>query len=244
MKIIFMMLAALFLAGCNSIWSNSDSDVYKVHYTDTPIKIDGKLDEAIWAKAKPLTLSAHPESLYTEKGVAKIVWDDKYVYFSGVLDDSDIIQIESKDWRHFYRTGDTFEMFLKPVNQRYYWELYATPNSLKCSLFFLSGGSLWFYSRTSSSKMKQMLVTSTCDGTLNNKKDYDKKWITEVAIPIKYLERHGEKIIPGKVWKFLIGRYNYGIHLDRKELSRTGNPKSKDFHDSRYWSKMKFVRTH
>ena len=239
-KILIILLLGSLLTGCNSIYNVSGPQVYEVHYSNTPIKVDGKLNEAIWKKAKALTFKPIPRSLCTENGTVKILWDNKYVYVGAVFRDSDIVQLSKQDWRHYYRTGDLIEIFLKPAEKRYYWELYATPNGLKNSLFFFSGGRAGLYNR-SRYRIKEMLVAATCNGTLNNEKDYDKEWVVEIAIPVKDLEKQGDKIIPGKVWSFLIGRYNYSIHLDRKELTRTGTPRSNNFHHYRSWDKLKFI---
>ena len=241
MRKAFIILAScVFLAGCSSIAPKSKPKPYEVHYTNVPIKVDGKLDEPAWKKAEPVNLNPIPRSLCTEKGTVKILWDDKYVYFGGVFCDSDIVQLSDKNWRHYYRTGDLMEIFLKPSGKHYYWELYGTPNNLKNSLFFWSGGRLGLYDRPQR-RIKGILVKSTCEGTLNNKKDYDKQWTTEMAVPIKALEKDGGKVKPGKVWYFLIGRYNYSIHLDRKEITRSGTPRSNNFHDYKSWSRLEFM---
>ena len=239
-KILIIFLLGSLLTGCNSTHHPPKTRIYEVHYSSTPIKVDGKLDEPAWTKAKALTFKPIPRSLCTENGRVKILWNNKYVYVGAVLCDSDIVQLSKQDWRHYYRTGDLIEIFLKPAEKRYYWELHATPNSLKNSLFYFSGGRAGLYDR-SKYKIKEMLVAATCDGTLNNEKDYDKKWVIEIAIPEKALERQGDKIIPGKVWSFLIGRYNYSIHLDRKELTRTGTPRSNNFHHYKSWDRLKFI---
>lgn len=240
MKTIYRLLLTSLLTGCNSAYHASTSKEYEVHYSSTPIKVDGKLNEPIWTKAKALRFKPIPRSLCIENGIVKILWDDKYVYVGAVFCDSDIVQLSKRNWRHYYRTGDLIEVFLKPAEKRYYWELYATPNNLKNSLFYISGGRAGLYNR-SRYKVEEMLVASTCDGTLNNEKDYDKQWTVDMAIPVKELEKYGEKITPGKVWNFLIGRYNYSIHLDRKELTRTGTPQSNNFHDYKSWGKLKFI---
>ncbi len=235
-KIFIVLLFCALAAGCSSI----KPEPYEVNYTSIPIKVDGKLDEPAWGKAKPLPLQPIPRSSCIEKGAIKVLWDDKYVYFGGVFYDSDIVQLANKDWRHYYRTGDLMEIFLKPENKRYYWELYSTPNSLKNSLFYWSGGRLGLRGSSLAYRMEGMLVKSSCDGTLNNEKDYDKQWTTEMAVPIGELEKHGEKIEPGKVWRFLTGRYNYSIHLDQKELTRSGKPESNSFHSPKSWSRLRF----
>lgn len=197
-NILIIFLLVSLLTGCNSVHNASEPRVYEVNYSKTPIKIDGKLNEPAWTKAENLTFNPIPRSLCTENGTVKILWDDKYVYVGAVLRDSDIVQLSKRNWRHYYRTGDLIEIFLKPAEKCYYWELYATPNNLKNSLFFFSGGRAGLYDR-SRHRLEKMLVASTCDGTLNNEKDYDKQWTIEMAIPTKDLEKHGGKLAQEKL---------------------------------------------
>jgi Carbohydrate family 9 binding domain-like len=240
LTIAFLSLA-IFVTGCNFCSLGTSSNQYKVHYTKTPIKIDGKLDEAAWKKAKPLDFRALPKSSCTEKGMVKMLWDDKYVYVSGVLHDTDIVQEATENWLHHYQTGDLMEVFLKPGGKRHYWEIYSTPNNLKTSFFFLSGGRARL-SGCFDYKISGLQVASISEGTFNNEKDIDTLWTTEIAIPRKELEKDGGKIAPGEVWTFLIGRYNYSIHLDKKELTTSGYPASGSFHDFRSWNHLKFVK--
>ena len=239
--VISLLLICFFVAGCKVFDVDSTPKPYEVQYTSTPIKVDGKLDEAIWEKAKPLDFRPLPKYTCTEKGIVKIIWDDKYVYVGGVLHDSDIVQESTKNWEHHYKTGDLMEVFLKPLNQPYYWEIYSTPNNLKTSFFFLSQGRLGLPSGFEY-KTPGLKVASICDGTFNNAKDVDKLWTTEIAIPRKELEKCGEKITAGKVWTYLIGRYNYSVHLKKKELTTSVHPKSGSFHDFTSWSYLKFVK--
>ena len=247
MKLTLSLLClCLLLAGCKSFKTDraADNSTYKVHYTATPIKIDGKMDDPAWNQAKALSFSppsiSSPECI--ENGKVKILWDDKYVYVGGTLTDSDIVQEGDKNWEHLYKTGDLMEVFLQRKGERHYWELYAAPNNKKTSFFFLSKGRLGLPSGFEH-KVTGMRVKSTCNGTLNNPKDRDVSWTTEMAIPRKELERNGVKIVPGQIWHFLIGRYNYSIYLDEKELSMVGTPCERvSYHNFDAWSWLEFVK--
>ena len=236
--IVYLTFICLFITGCKSV----TTDTYKVHYANTPIKLDGKLDEPEWNKANSLKFKPLLGGLYTELGFVKILWDSKYVYVGGIFNDSDIVQESDKNWKHHYRSGDVMEVFLKPKNKRYYWEIYATPNSRKTSFFYLSKGRLGLSSGFRH-KTPGIIVASSCDGTFNNPDDHDKRWTTEVAIPRNELEKNREKIIPGKVWSFLIGRYNYSAHLDSIELTTSGIPSKEGFHDFNSWNYLKFIKS-
>ena len=229
---------ALFITGCKSI---EPEEAYKVHYTAEQIVIDGKLEETAWCKSKELNFTSLPRYSCNENGKVKLLWDDKYVYLGGVLYDSDIIQESNKNWRHHYKTGDVMELFLKPGGKRHYWELYVTPNGKKNSFFYLSRGRLGLPSGFSY-RVDGLMVSATCQGTLNNAGDRDVLWIAEMAVPRKELEKYGDKITPGKVWSFIVSRHNFSAYLDAKELSRTGTPRTNSFHDFNSWGKMRFVK--
>src|SRR5918993_5291125 len=58
--------------------------VYEISRTATPIKIDGRLDDAVWANAPHFSnfrsnLDGSPSPYHTE---AKALYDDTFLYFS------------------------------------------------------------------------------------------------------------------------------------------------------------------
>jgi len=239
MKFILFLILCIFIAGCSS--NNIEKiKFYKVNRTSTAIKIDGKLNEPAWTSAKSINFKRMPPYKCTEKAHAKILWDDSYIYFAGVFYDSDIVQEANQDGQHHYATGDLMEVFLKPQNKTYYWEVFATPNNKKTSFFRLSRGRIGLPSNNY--KMPGLVAASSCTGTLNNPSDYDTLWTVEIAIPIKELEKNGEKITSGKIWRFLLGRYNYSAYLDRKELTMSGNPCGGNFHNFKSWNYLKLVK--
>ncbi len=235
----FIILFAL-APGCRSI---QKQQIYTAEYSAEKIKIDGKLDEKAWGKAKNLSFEALDRSFCTENGTAKIIWDDKYIYVGAKLYDSDIVQEGDKDWEHLYKTGDLLEVFLKPNGKLNYWEIYSTPNNKKTAFFYYSKGRIGLPSGFAY-KMPGLIVASTCNGTLNNVNDRDKFWTTEMAIPREQLEKHGGQIFPNKEWLFLVSRYNYSAYFDTKaELSLTGKPAGGGgFHNFKSWKSIKFSR--
>ncbi len=185
------------VSGCQIMQNNETKKPYIAEYTKEKIKVDGKLDEKIWKNAKNLSFQALDGSVCTENGVAKIIWDDKYIYVGAKLYDSDIVQESNENQVHLYSTGDLLEVFLKPNGRLNYWEFYSTPNNKKTSFLFELQGRLGL-PNCFKHLMPGLLVTSTCNGTLNNLKGRDKYWTTEMAIPGAELEKHGGQIIPGK----------------------------------------------
>lgn len=201
-------------------------------FTTEPVKLDGKLDEAAWAKApaysQELPLKAYanmPEVMQRnigtnlrEKGAIKLLWDDKYLYVGAQLDDSDVVAEGKEDQAHLYTMGDLIEVFLKPAQESYYWEIYGAPNNKKTCFFYPSRGCL-FIPSCGEHKYDDLNVGATVDGTLNEWKDKDKGWAVEIAIPISELTRYGAKFDNPTNWTILVARYNYSRYLPTKELS-------------------------
>ncbi len=67
---------------------------YVCYRTDGKLKIDGKLDEVSWQKAKPTApfVDISGEGFPTPKyeTTAKMLWDDEYLYIGAMLQEDDI----------------------------------------------------------------------------------------------------------------------------------------------------------
>ena len=68
---------------------------YVCYRTDGKLKIDGKLDEVSWQKAKPdssVCRDISEEGFPTPKyeTTAKMLWDDEYLYIGAMLQEDDI----------------------------------------------------------------------------------------------------------------------------------------------------------
>ncbi len=234
---------ALWLTGCctKGEFDNLQVDVI---YTANPVKIDGVLDDEIWTKAQGYTFNAYNE-VCKQNGVIKFAWDDQYIYVGAELTDDDVVTVSDKDQTHLYKDGDLLEVFLKPMTDTYYWEIYANPLSARASFFIAGGGRVISDEIAKESHlMKDLKVAAKIDGTINNWQDTDKGWTVEMAIPIKDLLQYGAELKENSVWRFLIGRYNYSRYLTAPELGgiTTFKDGSKSFHHIPSYGYMKFVK--
>ena len=187
------------------------------------VRVDGRLDDAAWmrAEAYPFTLSRKALGsgrALQEHGEVMVAWDREYLYVAVRFQDSDLVAEGADDQIRHYRLGDVNELFLKPEDQTWYWELYVTPAGKKSHWFMPGRGRLglesnWDY-------QCGMRVAAQCDGTLNNWRDRDKGWTAEMAMPVKDLTARGEAFGPGARWLILLGRYNYSRYLSHKEVSQ------------------------
>ena len=153
-----------------------------------------------------------------EKGSIQYLYDEHYLYVRAEFADSDIVNTAEKSGGHLYSCGDLLEVFIKPLDQPYYWEIYGTPNNLTSCFYFPSGGTLGLPGIFGPTSVK-ISVTSSVDGTFNNWKDRDKGWKTLIRIPLAELCKNGMKFAPGEKWTIFIARYNYSRFLPTCEYS-------------------------
>jgi hypothetical protein len=136
--------------------------------------------------------------------------------------------------------GDLMELFLKPEDHTWYWELYATPRGKKTSFWFPGRGRLGL---ESCYKYECGLrVAAQVQGTLNNWQDKDIGWTVEVAMPIKDLTARGEKFGPGARWTILVARYNYSRYLPWVENSATSQLSKTNYHLLEEYRPLKLVK--
>lgn len=185
-------------------------------YTTTPITIDGVLNEPAWQEAHVYKMSLSKKASaggrpLHEGGVVKLTWNQRFLYVGAQWTDSDIVAEGNADQFVHYKLGDVLELFLKPDDKPWYWELYATPRSNK-SWFFLPQreGSL---EAGSAETLSEFIVKAQCHGTVNDGTDKDLFWTVEMAVPVKALTTRGELFGPESQWRILVGRYNYSRDL-------------------------------
>jgi len=194
-----------------------------------PVKIDGLLDDHVWRTAPVYQLSlSEGGPPVNEGGEVQLAWDERFFYIAVRFHDSDIVAEGEQDQLQHFQMGDVVELFLKPDNRTWYWELYATPSGKKSSFWSPGRGRLGL----PSGRRYQcgLHVAASHKGTLNDWRDKDHCWTAEMAMPVKDLTAPGDIFAPGSQWRILFGRYNYSRYLSRKELSMCPRLSRTDFH--------------
>ncbi len=255
-NVLLLALGAITLCGCSSMQKTGEEVIPPVVVTkiNEPIKLDGRLDEKVWAKVPVYNLefandaAGLPMAEYNrviqdkyEGAKVRFLYDDKYLYVAGELEDDDVITYLNRNQDLLYRGADTLEIFLSPVNATHYWELYATPSEYRTSFCFPAGGMLGLQEVFSKSMLMKGFETAfSVNGKLNDCKVKDRGWVTEMRIPLAELAAKGVKFAPGEKWGILAARYNYSHYMYRRQLSSYPKLPIVNFHLRQYYAPVIF----
>lgn len=229
-------LAALLLTGCaapKAANSLDEGPIPELTFTRTsaPVKVDGVLDDAAWTKAPavemqllkfgrlPREAKRVAQDKY-ESGTVKFLYDDKYLYVSARMDDSDLAAFVDQDQEVASKDGDMFFLLLAvKSNGAPYWEIGVAPNgAIRCYCYPSTGISLG-YAYKLEKIMPGLKIAVKKAGTLNDHSDMDKGWTVEMAIPIAQLEKSGGKFNSSIPWSAAATRYNYSRYLYAQQRS-------------------------
>ncbi len=83
-----------------------------------------------------LAYSLDVGGLPRERAQVRFAWNEQGLYVCADLEDSFVVAADRRDEQLHFETGDVFELFVKPRNDDYYWEMYATPHGNRSTLFF------------------------------------------------------------------------------------------------------------
>lgn len=233
--IVILAFAVIFFsiitANSKEMLAENKRPVMKAKYVKN-LKMDGKLSDPAWKKAPEYSLELARDP-YTkqqpkiraavgetqrEKGSVKLLWNENYLYIGVTMEDSDVVAEGEKDQTHLFLMGDTVEVFLKPADDTYYWELYGTANNKKTSYFYPSRARR-LPSSFKYKPAKNITVIASVDGTRNDWQDRDNGWSVEIAIPAELLTQFGAKFNESSKWTILVARYNYSRYLQVVENS-------------------------
>jgi hypothetical protein len=241
-----LLLAAL--AGCGARGAAEPDDPPVVRKAQCrratgPIRIDGVLDEAAWARAQPLREFAvfwqkRPARTAT---TARLLWDDRYLYFGAEMEDQDLYatvkERNGQTWN-----DDVFELFFKPDSKKLgYYEFQV--NALNTPLeLFLPGRGGGGYARFGPLTPRLGLESAVrLRGSLNRWQDRDRGWSVEGRIPWSAFKASGGRPRPGATWRFALCRYDYSVYLERPEMSSTAPLSVPDFHRYEDYGALTFV---
>jgi len=249
------LICFLFTAATAADESQYRDRPVKAQYASIPVIIDGQLDDDVWKTAPVYKMDIPADNTnpslpeYLQKKIpekiledadVQIAWDHNYIYIAARMKDTDLHCYGNEDQMFYFNLGDVLEVFIKPDQETYYWELYCAPNSRKTSFFFPGRGSK-FLPLSEKYRMPGQKTAASVNGTLNKWEDKDDSWTAEMAIPIKELSVHGNKVGPGNRWKILVSRYNHNRYFSFPELSSFPKLSKASFHMYEEYALVEFL---
>ncbi len=208
---------------------------YVCYRSDSPIVIDGILNETGWKSAAwtddfvDIEGDAKPKPEHRTR--AKMLWDDKNLYIGAVLDDPHVwARLKQRDTVIFY--DNDFEVFIDPDGDTHaYYELEVNAIGTAWDLLLIKpyrdGGP-----PVNGWDIAGLQVGTHIDGTLNNPNDTDKGWSVEIVLPLSAMAEcaKGANLpVAGDQWRLGFSRVQWRTLIENgnyvKEVNtETGKP--------------------
>ena len=193
---------------------------------ETPVAVDGALDDAAWKRAtwsdQFVDIEGDVKPRPTWPTRVKMLWDDAFLYVGAELVEPHIWATQTKHDSVIFHEND-FEVFLDPDgdNREYYeFEINAlgTYWDLRLPRPYRDGGKA-----VDSWEIPGLKSAVRIDGTLNDAKDRDRSWSVELAFPWTVLKKYTKSAAPprdGDQWRINFSRVEWDV-----EPSATGYTK-------------------
>ena len=217
---------------------------WECRWTDRPIVIDGRKDDAAWRGAQEIDGFGQfwlgPDSRTRTATRARLLWDREYIYFHAEIEDTDVFadvkQHDGMAWQN-----DVFELFFKPArNKPGYYEFEINAANTQLDMFLPSRGSGGWPRHKGDHKF-HMESAITVRGTINNWRDKDEGWSVEGRIPWRDFLPTGGRPEPGEEWTFALCRYDYSAGFTEPALSTCAPLQKKDYHNYEGYAPLRFI---
>ena len=186
------------------------------------------------ATAYPFAFSADREGGPVEGAEVWFAWNERGLYVGAALEDSYLIATRRADEELHYQSGDVLELFVKPADDEYCWEMYATPFGHKSTLFF---------PREHEGLTPEQLLNDHEFRSLQVKVvQTEPGWQAEMWVPAEQLQAFGKPWGPESAWDVFCGRYNCNSEdLSDPELSMTPALSATNYHLTDEYATLRFL---
>ncbi len=215
-----ILFVALFVAHFAAVAQTPLS--YECERASAPIKIDGRLDDAAWAKAKwtsdfvDIEGSAKPKPRFRTR--AKMLWDDQYLYIAAELEEPDVKATLTEHDSVIFHDSD-FEVFIKPLPDTLsYYEFEMNALNTGWDLF-LDKPYKMQGEADNSWDIEGLKTAVKIQGTLNLSSDTDRGWTLEIAYPLSAFEsrQHVPHPKDGTQWRINFSRVEWKVGQARED---------------------------
>jgi hypothetical protein len=217
--------------------------VYDCPFSESPIVVDGDLNEPVWEKAETVSFFV-PVSLKVpiSRTEAKVAYDRDFLYVAFKAYDEDVWGLLTERDSATY-TEDVLEVFFKThPDKDPYFSFEMNVRNAVMDAFVRKRNAAGSIMRWSQWDCAGLQMASKIKGTVNNWTDRDEYWILEVAIPFRSIPTLGGSApVKGARWLFNLARFDYSIYLPKgQELSASAPLSAVSFHLFEEWTELVF----
>lgn len=186
--------------------------VIKAIKTDGPVTLDGRLDEPVYQTAPKIFLkNSVTKAPVEEPGYttfAQVFYDETTLYIAFSSDDRDIHSSFSKRDEHLWKE-EAVEVFIDvDADPQNYVEIEVSPKNVLFDSYIVDPKKI-DVNATSKFDLAGIRTAVSVDGTLDNRKDTDKNWSVEIAIPFAGLVKNFDpNQLEDSTWKINFYRIN------------------------------------
>jgi len=239
-----MRMLLLFLSA-GSWLAAQTPERYACHRASGLVRIDGRLDEAQWAKASwtpwfvDIQGSAMPPPRYRTR--ARMLWDDEYFYVAAELEEPDVWATLTEHDSVIFHDND-FEVFLNPSGDgKNYFEFEINALNTGWDLFlpkpYREGGKA-----DNSWEIPGLRTAVHVDGTLNDPRDRDRGWTVVMAFPWAAFASRAPVSRPktGDEWRVNMSRVEWRLKVEDGKYVKPAGQKE----DNWVWSPQGVINMH
>lgn len=214
---------------------------YTIPRAGTPVEVDGRLNELAWMAAPAVGEFQFPwwKKGKKEQTVAKLLWDDKYIYVAYICQDAHIWAEHTERDSAVY-LDDCVELFTAPHPDRPqdYFNIEMNVKAAFLDQHHPNGPDDPNFKEWNGEGIR---IKTTVAGTLNDDSDTDHYWILEAAIPLANFARVAKHAVPkpGDVWRLNLNRLGGKTNPQFSQWS-PGKSEKPQFHAPRYFGRVTF----
>lgn len=244
MNVIKLLAVFLLSAAGRLTWAQTP-ERYTCHRAGTPVRIDGRIDDAAWAKAPwtgwfvDIQGPSMPAPRFRTR--VKMLWDDEYVYVAAELEEPDVWATLTEHDAVIFRDND-FEVFLNPSGDGHnYFEFEINALNTSWDLFlakpYREGGKA-----DNSWEIPGLRTAVHVDGTLNDPGDRDRGWTVEMAFPWSAFGSRAPVQRPnaGDEWRVNFSRVEWRMKVENGKYVKPAGEKE----DNWVWSPQGVINMH
>jgi hypothetical protein len=209
----------------------SEHTIEAIFTSESPT-IDGVEDEAIWQQVTPVFLRENGSGNKVEKSalqtLVKACYDDSTLYFLFECKDPDIWADFTQRDEYLWKE-EVVEVFIDVDDvPETYVEIEVSPANVIFDSYIVDPENIDLPA-TASFDLPGLKTGVNIQGTLNQRKDIDKSWTVEIAIPFRDLANENiQKVGPDT--RIKLNFYRLDKNRETAPLSYAWSPTGKSFH--------------